>query len=265
MVASTFGRIVARALPWLLLLYCGASLLHFVHNAEFIADYPNLPLWISRKAIYFSWFAIFAIGLCGYLLVPWPLRFHRARSDGDLCHAWARWAASLQQGATCGSYCRHERDNLDRGRDCTDGTCCRVLDRRRSPARTKAMRSKRVSRSSSLEAACHCGAIRLALPRRPRSVVDCNCSICRRYGALWAYYRVGDVTIKGRASLSSYIWGDRSIRHFRCRHCGCITHWTPTKSSKSTRMGVNARNLDPKFLKNVRTRHFDGAVSWKYV
>ena len=68
MVASTFGRIVARALPWLLLLYCSASLLHFVHNAEFIGDYPNLPLWISRKAIYFSWFAILAIGLCGYLL-----------------------------------------------------------------------------------------------------------------------------------------------------------------------------------------------------
>ena len=68
MVTSKFSGIVVRALPWLLLLYCGASLLHFVHNAEFIADYPNLPLWISRNAIYFSWFAIFAIGLCGYFL-----------------------------------------------------------------------------------------------------------------------------------------------------------------------------------------------------
>ena len=64
----TTVALAVRALPLLLLLYCGASLLHFVHNAEFIADYPNLPLWISRKAIYFSWFAIFAIGLCGYLL-----------------------------------------------------------------------------------------------------------------------------------------------------------------------------------------------------
>jgi hypothetical protein len=63
-----FTGIAVRALPWLLLLYCGASLLHFVHNAEFVAEYPNLPLWISRKAIYFSWFAIFSIGLCGYFL-----------------------------------------------------------------------------------------------------------------------------------------------------------------------------------------------------
>ena len=67
-MTSNSITLVARALPWLLLLYCGASLLHFVHNAEFVVDYPNLPLWISRKAIYFSWFAIFAIGLCGYFL-----------------------------------------------------------------------------------------------------------------------------------------------------------------------------------------------------
>lgn len=57
-----------RALPWLLLLYCGASLLHFAHNAEYLADYPNLPAWISRASVYFSWCAISAIGLCGYLL-----------------------------------------------------------------------------------------------------------------------------------------------------------------------------------------------------
>ena len=58
----------ARALPWLLFVYCVASLLHFVHNAEFVADYPNLPAWISRTSIYVTWLAIFCVGLCGYLL-----------------------------------------------------------------------------------------------------------------------------------------------------------------------------------------------------
>lgn len=62
------STIVARALPWLLLLYCGASLVHFVHNAEFVADYPNLPPWISRGSIYGAWLAIAGIGLVGYLL-----------------------------------------------------------------------------------------------------------------------------------------------------------------------------------------------------
>jgi len=56
-------------LPWLLLLYGGASLLHFVHNAAYGAAYPNLPEWISPISIYSAWCAISAIGLCGYLLV----------------------------------------------------------------------------------------------------------------------------------------------------------------------------------------------------
>ena len=65
---------VRRALPWLLLLYCGASLLHFAHNAEYVADYPNLPHWISRASIYFAWSVILMIGLSGYVL------FRRNRS-----------------------------------------------------------------------------------------------------------------------------------------------------------------------------------------
>ncbi len=67
MSAADTSTFTGRALPWLLLLYCGASLLHFVHNAEYLADYPNLPAWISRASIYAAWCAIFSIGLCGYL------------------------------------------------------------------------------------------------------------------------------------------------------------------------------------------------------
>lgn len=57
-----------RALPLLLLLYCAASLLHFAHNAEYLADYPNLPGWLSRGHVYASWGVILIIGACGYLL-----------------------------------------------------------------------------------------------------------------------------------------------------------------------------------------------------
>ena len=58
----------ATALPWLLLLYCGTSLLHFAHNAEFLADYPNLPPWLSPSWIYLVWCGITAVGVVGYLL-----------------------------------------------------------------------------------------------------------------------------------------------------------------------------------------------------
>jgi hypothetical protein len=55
-------------LPALLLLYGAASLVHFAHNAEFLADYPNLPAWLMRAQVYAVWLGITALGVLGYLL-----------------------------------------------------------------------------------------------------------------------------------------------------------------------------------------------------
>jgi len=60
---------ISRALPALLILYGVASLTHFVHNAEFLAEYPNLPVWLSRGQVYVAWFGITALGVFGYLLI----------------------------------------------------------------------------------------------------------------------------------------------------------------------------------------------------
>ncbi len=37
------------------------------------------------------------------------------------------------------------------------------------------------------------------------------------------------------------------------------------KPTKSSRMGVNMRNADPKALQGMRVRRFDGAVTWKFI
>ena len=51
-----------------LLLYVAASLLHFVHNAEYLADYPNLPAWLDRADVYLAWLGLAAIGAAGWAL-----------------------------------------------------------------------------------------------------------------------------------------------------------------------------------------------------
>jgi len=53
----------------LLLIYCAASLFHFVHNAVFIDEYPNLPGWITTPGVYVAWLGVTAIGAVGYVLV----------------------------------------------------------------------------------------------------------------------------------------------------------------------------------------------------
>ena len=57
-----------RILLVLMVVYGAASLLHFVHNALYIEQYPNLPKWITPFGVYASWCAIAAIGALGYWL-----------------------------------------------------------------------------------------------------------------------------------------------------------------------------------------------------
>jgi hypothetical protein len=117
-----------------------------------------------------------------------------------------------------------------------------------------------------LTASCHCGAVRLQVPRRPRTLTSCNCSICRRYGTLWAYYKMKDVRVLGaRTRSDEYSWGDRSLKFLRCGVCGCVTHWSPVSRGPGAQMGVNARNFEPAVLAGVRVRRLDGAHTWKYL
>lgn len=59
----------AKLLMVLLLAYGAASLVHYAHNAEFLADYPNMPAWLSRAKVHVAWLGVTAIGVLGYLLV----------------------------------------------------------------------------------------------------------------------------------------------------------------------------------------------------
>lgn len=117
-----------------------------------------------------------------------------------------------------------------------------------------------------LEGSCHCGAIRLSIPRAPATVVDCNCSLCRRNGARWAFYDPAELRVEGGAEHAvAYVWGPRSLRTMSCLHCGGTTHWVPLTAESGPKWGVNIRHFDPEVLAAARVRRFDGAVTWTYL
>src|SRR5689334_9950730 len=89
---------------------------------------------------------------------------------------------------------------------------------------------------------CHCGAVRIEVPRAPEWVARCNCSICRKLGQLVAYYP-DDGSVRVSGDTAEYIWGDRMIALHFCPVCGCHSNWTSTGESYG-RVGVNARLLD---------------------
>lgn len=61
-----------------------------------------------------------------------------------------------------------------------------------------------------IEGACHCGAVQWRLDTPPESATACNCTVCRRYGVLWAYDIEGEgVHVSG--PTRPYVLGDSSV------------------------------------------------------
>jgi hypothetical protein len=94
-----------------------------------------------------------------------------------------------------------------------------------------------------VRASCHCGAVVIEVDAAPSDLNECLCSICRRYGALWAYYEPEQVRIGGAGGSDTYLWGDREIAFHRCRTCGCMTHWSDIDPA-GVKIGINARMMD---------------------
>lgn len=62
-------RPMQKTLLILLLIYGAASLIHFIHNAEFLANYPNMPASWSRTGVYLAWMGLTAVGVAGWILL----------------------------------------------------------------------------------------------------------------------------------------------------------------------------------------------------
>jgi hypothetical protein len=110
-----------------------------------------------------------------------------------------------------------------------------------------------------VEGSCHCGKVRIEIDTALEEVTDCNCSICRRYGTLWAYFDPKQVRVAEDVPTQIYLWNKRWINFHRCAECGCVTHWTAAGNPSADRMGVNIRLMPPSVLAAARVRHFDGA------
>lgn len=116
-----------------------------------------------------------------------------------------------------------------------------------------------------IEGSCHCGDVKIVLEASPTELTECNCSICRRYGVLWAYYSKHQVRIDAiGAPQHTYICNGQTQLFFRCARCGCVSHWAPLDQNRSD-MGVNARLLDPSVLAQAKLHHLDGAVTDQYL
>lgn len=103
---------------------------------------------------------------------------------------------------------------------------------------------------------CHCGAIELEVKLNDglNSARRCDCSFCRRRGAIAVSVDLADLKVtKGADKLTLYTWGTHTAKHYFCSVCGNYTHHQ--RRSNPNEYGVNVaaiEGINPRDLGNVQ-------------
>jgi hypothetical protein len=74
---------------------------------------------------------------------------------------------------------------------------------------------------------CHCEAVEfeVELDNGFENIRRCNCSLCRRKGAIIASVLIEKLKItKGEDNLTLYQWNTKTAKHYFCKTCGIYTH-----------------------------------------
>jgi hypothetical protein len=116
-----------------------------------------------------------------------------------------------------------------------------------------------------LSGTCLCGAVRWRFDAQPDGATACNCTACRRYGALWIYgHADDDVHVEGETRGWTRPREHPALAFHFCPTCGCVTHWLGLRPEDGrVRMAVNLRLADqPEAAMDIAIDHFDGLTAF---
>ncbi|HSH63911.1 MAG TPA: GFA family protein [Methyloceanibacter sp.] len=106
---------------------------------------------------------------------------------------------------------------------------------------------------------CRCGRVRYEVETDLATVLACNCSLCRKRGALWAYVDGAHFKlISGKDDLTDYQFNKKVIHHTFCKHCGVGAFSKRQDESGAESYGINVRCLDDVDVEALALTPFDG-------
>ncbi|WP_426165768.1 GFA family protein [Sandarakinorhabdus sp. DWP1-3-1] len=118
-----------------------------------------------------------------------------------------------------------------------------------------------------LTGSCHCGGAGWTLEGDPGSITACNCTLCRQYGALWAYdHEGGRIVLTGASSRYTRIGkSDPSLEIRFCPVCAAVIAWRGLRLEPDgrRRIAVNVRLAPPEAVADLAIDRFDGLDSFE--
>ena len=108
---------------------------------------------------------------------------------------------------------------------------------------------------------CHCGRIAFELDGDVTEALDCNCSLCRRKGALLAFFpRQALRLTTPESDIATYRFNKQHIAHHFCPTCGIAPFGEGVDPRSGDRIAaVNVRCLPDVDLDALKINKFDGA------
>lgn len=105
---------------------------------------------------------------------------------------------------------------------------------------------------------CHCGHVAFEIEGELTQVIECNCSICSKKGALlWGVSPESFHLLTPAENVATYKFGRQAIQHRFCPTCGIHTFAEGVLWGRSM-VVVNARCLEEVDLSALPVKHFDG-------
>jgi hypothetical protein len=95
---------------------------------------------------------------------------------------------------------------------------------------------------------CHCGAVQFEVDTPVTPAVRCNCSLCRRKGALMSpFFPKSALRItSGEDSLTLYQFNTQIAKHYFCKHCGIYPFHQTRKDPNMWRVNLGCLDdVDP--------------------
>ena len=106
---------------------------------------------------------------------------------------------------------------------------------------------------------CHCGAVAFNVEVDPEQALKCNCSLCTKLGAVWAFAPKSRFALRsGAAEQGDYQFGKKRLHHRFCSQCGIESYAEATAPDGTPSVGINLRCLEGVEVDKLSPRPFDG-------
>lgn len=113
--------------------------------------------------------------------------------------------------------------------------------------------------TQTLNGSCHCGAIAYTVEVDPEAAMVCNCSICSRLGAVWAFApRAKFRLTRGDGRVGDYQFNKHVLHHRFCPSCGIESYADGKGPDGSEMIGINLRCVAGVDVAKLTPKQIDG-------